>query len=343
MRNIKILLLSLILFVSCDNQNTDSSSVRFPIQESISGYAYETPPVIFSKNNNIIVAGNYLIEIEPSSSTIFSVFELPDVNYIGGFGAKGRGPKDFPLVDALTANYEDGDISIYDLQNGFMFINLDDFHENKDYAILNTLKIPLSLSPLNDAILLTDSVICGQPYGGQRDESYVRFNVLSNEVDYFGDYPDLYLTSRKNIFWQIYNRRSVVKPDKTKFASFCSQIKMFRIYNNDGTLGKEVVMETQEDFFEDEWIRINPIKYYGIVQATDDYIYVLCENANDDDLLDNKPTLEIWDWDGNPIASFSLDRSISAFDVTMDNKSIYCTDRTVVDSIYRYDISEILN
>ena len=42
--------------------------------------------------------------------------------------------------------------------------------------------------------------------------------------------------------------------------------------------------------------------------------------------------LEIWAWNGNPIASFQPDRPVSQFDITSDGEEMYCIDWETMDS-----------
>ena len=199
---------------------------------------------------------------------------------------------------------------------------------------------------MNDPLLLNDSIIIGKNFIFSRPNEYkeqykykhVRYNNNSEQLSFFGPYPELYPIERKKLFPWIYSSNTLVKPDKTKFATFFIQVKMFRIYSSDGTIEKEVFLKKQKGFFDGQWIRKNAMKYYTCVRATNEYLYALCQNEHSHDLSKSKPTLEIWDWNGNPIAYLKLDQSICSFDVTDDNSKVYATSFNDMGEIFLYKI-----
>lgn len=297
-------------------------------------------PVILVKNPDLIITGDYLIVIEPANKQLFLVFKLPDCRYLGGFGEKGKGPKEFGFLVPFSATPTPDGFEIIDVTKGFLDINLKKFNNDNEFVVTNVVRIPGKLMPLNDGFRLNDSIICGLPYSNSSSKPYIRYNTRTNKIDYFGEYPTIYPIERKNIYWEIYTRRTVIKQDRSLFASFCSQVKMLQVYKNDGNLEKEVILDTQKDLFEGDWIKKNPIIYYRLVKATDKYIYALCENKNSSELSENIPILEIWDWKANLVTTLKLDKPISAFDVTDDNKYIYGIDWQTEDCIFLYDISK---
>jgi hypothetical protein len=344
----------LILIVKPVNVYGQLKDVKFPIEKSLISKTINTPPVIYSMSPGLVITGNYLVLIESQAEKIFSVFELPDCKYIGGFGKTGRGPKEFGPIDSQSATSTNGGIKLFDIYAGLLKIDLTNFASKKDFSIINLAKYSPKLQLLNDAFQINDSIICGIPYPQAEKMSngkyisrfsqkpYIRCNIRSNFIDYFGEYPNLYPKKYSDNYWLIYFHKSVVKPDKKKFASFGTQVKMLSIYNSNGTLEKELIMKTQDNFFEGEYIRKNALKYYEKVKATDKYIFAICENEHSHNLLENKPTLEIWDWNANPVAIFHLDRPVAAFEVTQDGKTIYFIDRKTQDKIFTYELSGLL-
>ena len=134
----------------------------------------------------------------------------------------------------------------------------------------------------------------------------------------------------------------MVKPDGTKFASFFDKFKMFRIYNNSGVLEKEVIMMINEDIFDPKRKRGTSMIYYRVVKVSNKYIYAMCMNEYSDKLLETNPSIEIWDWDGNPVAKLNMNNPIFTFDVTMDDKKLYCIDRVEIDKIFVYNLETVL-
>jgi len=335
-----VLILSLFFTLNYVTVSQKVKEIRFPIEKSISSSAITVPPVIYAKTPGIVTTENYLIVMRSFSDPLYSVFELPDCNYIGGFGTLGRGPNEFEVPDARTARATENGFKIFDTHRGLLLIDITSFPFDKSFSF-KQVKLPGELYILNDPIQINDSIIYGLPYAGKSDRPYVKYNTQSNEVEYFGDYPSVYPDKYKEHFWSIFWRHSVAKPDGSKFATFFDGVKMFRIYDNSENLENEVVMEIQ-DMFDGHMITKNTINYYRVLKATDQYLYALCLNERSNNLLDHKPTLEIWNWMGDPVAALTLDKAIFSFDVTSDNKILYCIDRQTVDKIFVYKLDDVL-
>ena len=332
-------------------QTTTIKNILFPINKNLVSKSFQIPPVVYSMRPGLVITGKYIVMIEPTADNIFTIFELPNCKYIGGFGKLGRGPNEFELPNAFSATRIPGGIRIFD--RGEYEVNFSNFPSQKTFSVIQTLKYPPQIQILNSPFRLNDSVIIGIPYpssdkqdknfvSGFSKRPYIRYNLNSKKIDFFGEYPKLYPDKYFVNFWLIYFHNTVVSPDNKRFASFGTQVKMFRIYNANSTLEYEEIMKTQNDFFEGQWIRKNAYRFYSSVKATEKYIYAICENEYLNNLLNNKPTLEIWDWNANPIATFQLDRSVAAFDVTNDNRKLYFIDRQTQDKIFMHDLSGLV-
>lgn len=73
------------------NLNTKNGEIKFPVEKSISPSVYKVPPVIFAKTPGVVISGNYFIVLRTFSDPLYSVFEMPDCNYLGDFGTLGKG------------------------------------------------------------------------------------------------------------------------------------------------------------------------------------------------------------------------------------------------------------
>lgn len=323
------------------NAKSNNGRIKFPIERSISPIKIKVPPVIYAKTPGVVLSGNYLVVMRSFSNPLYSVFEIPDCKYLGDFGNLGRGPKEFELPDARTATATEDGFKIFDAHKGLLNIDITNFSLNKNFA-LKQLRLPGELYVLNDPIQLNDSLIYGLPYVGKSEKIFVKYNSTSAEVSYFGEYPSFYPKKNREQYWGLLWRHSIVKPDETKFAIFFDHFKMFRLYNSSETLEKEVIMEIPDNLFNPKRKRGNLMIYYSVVKATDEYIYALCMNEHSDELVNNNPTIEVWDWNGNPIAKLYMKNSIFSFDVTNDNKKLYCIDRQITDKIFIYELGSLL-
>jgi hypothetical protein len=344
-----ILFILFPLLLSC--QKVIVKDITFPLEKKLVADSFPVPPVIYSVNPGIVITGDNLVLIENKADRIFSVFNLPSRKYIGGFGILGRGPGEFNEIIPNSATPTDKGIRIFDSTKGIIEIDMADYP--KDVSSNLIVKFPGILQDINSPFQINDSIICGIPAGkvelinGQAEKKisskpYIRFNTNSNEIDYFGSYPKLYSKKYLANFWLIYFNMSVVKPDQSKFASVGYFIKSLTIYNNDGSLCKELVMRASDELVGEESLSTRAPLYYDVIKATNKYIYAICEDTQHDKVLNNLPNLEVWDWNGNPVILFKLDRSVIAFEVTDDDKKIYFIDRKTQDRIFSYDLDGFL-
>lgn len=336
MKILSIILLTNIILQG-GSVKSNNEEIKFPIEKSINFTAIEVPPVVYAKTPGVVITGNYLIVMRSFSSPLYFVFEMPDFKYLGEFGRLGKGPNEFEVPDARTARATENGFKIFDTDKGLLFVDLTSFFPSKSFKV-KQIKLPGELYILNDAVQINDSIICGMPYVGKTEKLYVKYNIHNSKLNYFGEYPAFFPKGNKDNYWGLIWRHSIVKPDGTKYASFFARFKLFRIYNNSGLLIKEKTMEVLENILDP---KRKFVTYYDVIKATNQYIYALCLNGQLNE-TDNYPTLEVWDWDGNPVAKLKLQNFVFSFDITKDNKKIYCMDREIEDKIFVYDLENVL-
>jgi len=339
-----LVLISLI----CAGQTT-INKVQFPIQKDLKCSTIEVEPVLIAKSPGLVISNNYIVFLRSKGDNIFSIFSFPSLNHIGDFGTIGRGPNEFLLPDVKNAVASNDGFILFDVSRKvFVHINISKLIENRKF-VEKHIEVPEELYTLNDAHIVNDKIIWGMPYPKvekgkvQAKYMYTSYNITSNQVEYFGLYPDIYKNKSEADLWAAFYRHSVIKPDGTRIASFFDSIKMLRIYNQSKELIKELIMDTQ-DYFSTSYRQEHGIKkYYKVVKSTEHYIFALCYNAPKSRFFEIMPTIEVWNWDGEPIANFKMSNPILTFDVTSDNKKIYCIDYIDTNKFYVYDIESILN
>lgn len=131
---------------------------------------------------------------------------MPNCEFVGQFGNKGRGPNEFvnPVFSGFRRNgsgfimTDFKKVQHIEIPKG-KFNGLDAIQYGKPYAIPNT------LSPLNNSFILNDSIICGTYLKNSRKE-LVNFNVNSQEIKYLIDFPKLFpdapLNAKPNLYWK---------------------------------------------------------------------------------------------------------------------------------------------
>ena len=77
--------------------------------------------------------------------------------------------------------------------------------------------------------------------------------------------------------------------------------------------------------------------------AIGDYVYVLCSNSNVGESYKSQfSEIQVWDWEGNPIVCYKLDRKISMFALSDKYDKIFALNRLNDDELYIYDISSYI-
>jgi hypothetical protein len=91
------------------------------------------------------------------------------------------------------------------------------------------------------------------------------------------------------------------------------------------------------------------IVYRSFITATNNYIYAYApgfsgEKVNSfSDLKKIKPIIEIWNWDGDEIARFKLNKICFKFAASDKYKKLYAFSIKKLNVIYEYDLSSELN
>ena len=286
-----------------------------------------SPRAMFVTNDNLIVSKN-------KDETVFDVFSLSPFAYKFSGGIKGQGPNDFGrMVDFRTLTPTKEGFSVLD--NGSI----------KQVEVTDQLKITSAKKLFNKRIPTNGYYALG-------DDKYMTFGAIdgTNEYNFFdkttdsiaaiGTYPDWVLTDQSYSRFMTGIKGCVVHPDKSRFATFYGRMKHARIHNWNGDLLHDITIQTTP--YLDNLASFNPKdapNFYGYAQATDKYIYTLCANKlPGDDGSELKQTLEVWDWQGNPVACYRLNKKVSCIAISVTHKKIYGIDGETEHVLYSYDL-----
>ena len=95
-----IIFLASILTLNVIAQPENVEYKKFPRTATISVgdlIGIQIPPVLLAEMA-IVADTDFLVSMNWMNDTIFRVFKLPEVEYLGSFGLKGRGPREFSLT-----------------------------------------------------------------------------------------------------------------------------------------------------------------------------------------------------------------------------------------------------
>ena len=323
--HIVALFLMSILICSCTSHKKELLSLPEPAE--IHSDSILVPPVILSATR-MFIAHDMLVIYEQQKDTLFSFWKLPQCQYLFSAGSKGEGPDELLLLDRVFVETANGFKTFELPSNKIKDLKIDIVGDGR-LKLYADKRLAIDQIPLNRFTFLSDSSYC---FLSNNEEYEYTLLDKENNIHSFSPYPDLLYGRNEDAKAYLYNMLIVVKPDGEKFASFYAYIKMMKIYDKNGNMLKELLMEQPTDVTNDE----SRFAYYSTFPyATDQYIYVL---ANE---LDGWKYLQIWSWEGVPIAHYILDQSVDTFVVSEKYKKIYAISNDRDNVIYTYELYDI--
>jgi len=328
---------------SCKIKNEKYNLIvkSFPLNIELKGSTIKTTVNILNPKG-IGISGDKVLIYDNVQKDLFKVFKLPNLEHIYSWGNMGRGPDEFTFIDDNYIRCFDNELELVD--HG----TLKRFVVNSNCLVIkSTVELPTLQNPINNMQKINDSFYIANNIFEDVEYEHILIDVKSNRItNKFGKYPDDGLNIKKGIDnYQIYYKSNISNPDREKFIVFYMYFNKIKIYNGHGNIEKIIILEDKEiDKYKIEHRDDNPL-YFGIPYATENYFYVLRLNQTENEIVGNidnfKPELLIWDWDGNPIANFKLDKPIIRFAVSEKHKKLYATSVMEEDEIYTFDLMDI--
>ena len=171
---------------------------------------------------------------------------------------------------------------------------------------------------------------------------HILVNVKSKKQKvYFGNLNKRLKKVKKGYHTKFNQTRLVLKPDRERVAAIYSYLNKFKIYDSKGNLIKEI--EIVNEAFKDKTNLMNPFLHFMFNSetiATGKYIYILNPNISFEDRSQDykypNSSISVWDWNGNPIAKYTLDQPISSFDISEKYNKIFAVSTIRQNVIYEY-------
>ena len=338
MKKLFFIFIFIYFFGSCSNSNEVDTIVReFPIQETLDADIIEVPPVILSPAN-IFITGDKLLLFNPRQDTVFNMFKLPEVKHIKNLGIKGDGPNDFNNIDRRVFVPTDRGFKLfYQMQNTLKEVVIDRnelFVDNE-----NSIRFAIDEIPVNGLLPLTDSLYTYWS-GFNQDTEYTLLDISNNMSEPFSPYPDWGDSEpldEDKMF--TYVKNSVVNSDGSQFASFYGYFDRFRIYDNQGNILKDIQVDISSHENNINNDKGKKIHYYAYPKSVNNYIYVFYQNEKESG--ENVTELQVWDWNGSPIATYSLNENLSLFTISEEYRKIYAvstSEENNENKIFTYDL-----
>ncbi|MCK9413562.1 MAG: TolB-like 6-bladed beta-propeller domain-containing protein [Prolixibacteraceae bacterium] len=283
---------------------------------------------------DMLVIDSLLISDEIFSKKIFKLYNKRTGKLLSNFIDKGRGPNEmlFPRI----LNYYNSDyFTLFDEdKRELIYFSLNEIR-NKNYQFYCKKNVELTAdeSFATKSYLLSDSMLLCT--GFFANGQYALYNLNSKNTNFFLDYPydENHKGESNRIKGTAFQGEISIKPDRKKFANATRRI--FEICEIQQTDIKRIFRKIY--FFPEYKVIHNSAAFlstqpYGFhsITSTDTYVYLIYsgrsmkEYGNEYYAGNN---LLVYDWDGNPVVNFILDRYLKSFALDVKQMKIYgyCT------------------
>lgn len=131
---------------------------------------------------SIMVSEDRLVVCQPDMEQMFSVYRLPDIDYLYSFGKKGQGPDEFATIYFKRIVPTDEGFKLYCNDRRIYHVSLD------DGSVLNKEKIVSDYDLFNGFAVINDSLCCFTDMRG-KDTPFLMYNSMSKTTEAIGEYP----------------------------------------------------------------------------------------------------------------------------------------------------------
>ncbi len=292
------------------------------------------------------VNDQYLVISEQRSDNFFNIFKLPEAEYLYSWGKQGRGPgaDEFYSLPMYLNTHQDQLILFDGLAQRLKYVTITDTAAVKMDE--KRLSYEGQMDPLNRIRLIKDDLFFAD-YGSSfedTDREHVALRPGVNDTLFaFGKYPESEWTDIER--YHKFLKENLAKPDGSRFAAFYFRYNRFKIYNDRGEEIKDV--KIHDPYLDDSSANTEDSFLYSVpAHASNSFIYLLGlyaprEKIYGDPGPDLKTSLEIWNWEGEPVWRTEFDRLIGNFTVSEKHGFIYAYPIPFDGALYLYELPDV--
>lgn len=328
-----VFVLMLLVFCACSDSDKQKTIMEFAKTGELTAEIV-TVPVPYLIPRYMGISGDYLLIHKVREEKMFSIYSLPDLTHVADAGMRGQGPNDFNLLDTRSFQMTESGFKVIDANLNML----------KDVEIVdNGLSVKASKQLFGQGLASNGFYPMGkgryvtftQPDSDKEyalyDENTAEFSLVDIEYPHWQEIP------QEIPVFMSYLRTCVAHPEGKRFAAFYGRFKRWRLFDASMDLISEIDVRV-EPYKADATLDVakQPVYYIGQPYATIRHIYVLCSNKNTS--KDRCSELQIWDWDGNPVACYTFDRKLSLMAISEKYGKIYAIDNQIENQIFVYDL-----
>lgn len=322
---------------------------EFPLSFTLSGEKEVDLDIIGMKD--FIVFDTFLIASTVDNNGFWSCFQTKNLKFLGKLLKQGVGPNEFVYRPDVSS-------SQFYYQNNSLFSNLYDFQTGKLYKInitesLQTNKFKFSL--INDSLppfifdflaIDSNSYYCKEIANEQTQQ--IRCILQKGEKIIPEGWNRLNQCTLKN--QEDFNILSTItqkSPLNNIIVEAPISLNQINMYSADGKFNKTICVGKKLDNLnkiqdKPKWFR----KYtYGDLRTYNYFfgaLYIGDTNMAFQTKRESLPIIQLFNWEGKPLAELRLNRFITSFDIDLHDGILFTIDNQT-DEFYRYDIQDILS
>ena len=327
-----LILAAVTALVACKSAPRDMSySAPQFMRQAVAEVKHFNDSLILGSVYTLHIFGENLIVQARSidNKNVFQVISLTTGKHLAGFGTRGRAQNELSDYMITLRDGKRNLLSAIDNSGKFLSFDISAATADKSNCVAMAHKMPhyptaSQAHYLGDRILHTEGarrnarIFTTDIYGRdtvvlEREQPFVSAEL---EADTLG----------KKMYFK-YNSHFAAKPDGSKFCNITGNGMIMEIWR---VKGESVTKSTTHRFFSPKLksyvyndVADECIRGAYAVAATDQYIYCgYYDTRNDDDAA--TPKLGVFDWNGNPVCSYSIEGgTMTRFAVMDDDSRVY--------------------
>ena len=289
----------------------------------------------------MVIKNNVMVMQSRSNDGMFALLRLPDLQYIKSFGIIGNGPDEF-MFPHLCKNTEPNILAtIVESTNGKIYDILPD-----GMLKLNNINIPKEKSKSNYAGeypgLMTDTLLY---VAANSNTGKSVFTIGGADSIQINEIQNLALDPKRK-GWANYIGDFAINKKQTRMVYAYKYFKLVRFFDLEHQTIRTINFE-RDEFDESTQYKIdgldaNVTHYWGI-SANDKYVYMLYSGRtpaqawSDNNKGNYYMHVEKYDWNGQPIAKYKLDRW-GYFTVDEENSILYLVSTWDDSTFFKYKL-----
>ncbi|MFO7977647.1 MAG: BF3164 family lipoprotein [Bacteroidales bacterium] len=309
----------------------------------LEGISVPVDEVFKVRETQLLVRDSFLIIKNRMADHHFMVYSLPDLRLIQSMGKAGRGPKEFQFPRLIRSHHEN------------MLCYIFEMTQNKLYAVNRELEI------IDMGIALPESsgsMFSSKQIESLNDSAFVFVESVSKGKEVFHLHLDstiAHVTPIHNLSfnenirnWAAYTGDFGVNPNKHRMVYAYKYFRRLVFTDTESLKSKTVIFDEQRGKGPDLSDVLGPhnTSYYWGLSAQNNYVYLLYSGRRPLEVHEQQRKspgyifLEQFDWNGNPVRKFKLDRW-GYFCVSEDENTIYLVSTNDEHPIYKYTLPDI--